>query len=266
MNMQRLAELFRLTGRVALVTDVGVHFSADVAPLLAAAGASVLIADRESSKAEALARAIADEGGHAQVVTTDIEDESSVEALFRQIDDAHGQLDILVNCAGMTANQPLLETSMAQFDDLCSLNLRSTFMLVRDGVRLMKKGGGGRIVNITTMGTLHPVLNGNAAYGASRSGVTAMSRSIALDHAADGILCNNVLPGAIPGKTAFHPTTQAALASGRGLSGPATQERRLPLGYGKGADVAAAVLYLVGPAGSYITGQTLVLDGGFLCT
>jgi NAD(P)-dependent dehydrogenase (short-subunit alcohol dehydrogenase family) len=172
-----------------------------------------------------------------------------------------------VNCAGLSANAPLIETAMAHYDEMQSVNLRATFMLMREAVRLMKAGGhGGRIVSITTIGALHPVLNGNVAYGASRAGVTAMTKSIALDHAADGIRANLVMPGAVYGKTRFHTDTQARLADGAHLSGPIQQPGRLPYGMGDGQDIAAAVLYLVGPSSSYITGQSIVLDGGFLVT
>jgi NAD(P)-dependent dehydrogenase (short-subunit alcohol dehydrogenase family) len=122
---------------------------------------------------------------------------------------------------------------------------------------------GGRIVNVTTMGTLHPVLHGNAAYAASRAGVIAMTRSIAFDYAKERILANTVHPGAVRSKTRFHETLQARLAAGHAF-GPGADPNRLPLGMGNGRDIAAAVLYLVGPSGGYITGQSIVLDGGFL--
>jgi NAD(P)-dependent dehydrogenase (short-subunit alcohol dehydrogenase family) len=192
---------------------------------------------------------------------TDIESEASVVALFDQVKARFGRLDILVNTAGVTANMDLLETPLGIFDEQQSVNQRSTFMLMREGVRHMRAAGnGGRIVNVTTMGTLHPVLHGNAAYSASRAGVVAMTRSIAKDR----ILANCVHPGAVRSKTRFHDTLQARLAAGGRMEGPGADPSRLPLGMGNGQDIAAAVLYLVGPSGGYITGQSLVLDGGFL--
>lgn len=266
MNRPHIQRLFDLSGQVALVTDSGALSSVDVAPLLAEAGATVIVADQNADKTHALVARIQAEGGQAVALPTDIEREDSVVALFQAVQQRFGRLDILVNCAGITANQPLLETTLAQFDDLQSLNQRSTFLLLREGVRLMVAAGhGGRIVNVTTIGTLHPVLHGNAAYASSRAGVTAMTRAIALDHAKQGIRANLVLPGAIAGKTGFHATTQARLAAGGAFSGPGTDfENRHLFGAGQGADIAAAVLYLVSPAGAYITGQSIVLDGGFL--
>jgi meso-butanediol dehydrogenase/(S,S)-butanediol dehydrogenase/diacetyl reductase len=257
--------LFRIDGSVALVTDSGACASPDVAPVLAAAGATVVVADRDPSSIDALVRDIETAGGKACAIPTDIESESSVLALFAQLKARYGRLDILVNCAGVTANQDLLETSLEIFDAQQSVNQRSTFLLMREGVRLMRVASeGGRIVNITTMGTLHPVLHGNAAYAASRAGVIAMTRSIAFDYAKERILANTVHPGAVRSKTRFHETLQARLAAGGTLSGPGADPSRLPLGMGNGRDIAAAVLYLVGPSGGYITGQSIVLDGGFL--
>src|SRR5690606_979986 len=110
-------------------------------------------------KGDALARKINDGGGEAHSFPTDIESEEAMIAAFAKVRDQFGQFDILVNCAGITANQPLLETTMEQFDDLHSINTRSTFIAMREGVRIMKElGNGGSIVNITTIGTVHPTL------------------------------------------------------------------------------------------------------------
>lgn len=264
MNTARLTEMFGLEGKVAVVTDSGGLSSVDVAPVLADAGAAVVIADRDAT-AGALAERIAAAGGRAHAIATDIEDEAQVQALFSQVGARHGRLDILVNCAGVTANQPLLETSTELFDAMISANLRSVFWCMREAVRLMLGQGGGRIINVTTMGALHPVLHGNQAYGSARAGVTMLTKTTAMDHAQDGILANVVMPGAIAGKVRFHDHTRQAMVAGYQLSGPAVDaQRRLPLGMGSGTDIAGAVLYLAGPAGRYITGQGIVLDGGFL--
>lgn len=260
-----LDQLFRIDGKVAVVSDSGACSSPDVAPVLAAAGATVIIADKDPDRVHALARSLDTGGERVLAVPTDIESEASVVALFEAVRARFGRLDILVNCAGVTANMDLLETPLAVYDDQQSVNQRSTFILMREGVRLMRSAGnGGRIVNVTTMGTLHPVLHGNAAYAASRAGVIAMTRSVAFDYAREKILANTVHPGAVRSKTRFHETLQARLAAGGAMVGPGADPSRLPLGMGNGQDIAAAVLYLVGPSGGYITGQSIVLDGGFL--
>ena len=257
--------LFRIDGRVAVVTDSGACASPDVAPVLYAAGATVIIADRDPEAALALAQQVDPTGTRVFAIPTDIESEESVLSLFAEVIARFGRLDILVNCAGVTANMDLLETSIEIFDEQQSVNQRATFLLMREAVRHMLAGGtGGRIVNVSTMGTFHPVLRGNAAYAPSRAGVVAMTRSVAHDYARDGILANCVHPGAVRSKTRFHPQLQARLAAGGAIEGPGADPTRLPLGMGNGRDIAAAVLYLVGPSGGYITGQSLVLDGGFL--
>lgn len=262
-----LESLFGIGGQVALVTDSGACSSIDVAPVLLAAGANVVIADKDPEKTEALARRVDPTGTRVIAIPTDIESELSILALFEQIHARFGRLDILVNCAGVTANMNLLDTPLELFDEQHSVNQRSTFMLMREGVRRMREGGrGGRIVNITTMGTIHPVLHGNAAYAASRAGVIGMTRSIAFDFANERILANCIHPGAVRSKTRFHATLQARLDAGGKMEGPGGDMSRLPLGMGNGQDIAAAVLYLVGPSGGYITGQSIVLDGGFLLT
>ena len=260
-----LDQLFRIDGKVAVVSDSGACSSPDVAPVLAAAGATVVIADEDPDRVHALAHSVDPSGERVVAIPTDIESETSVVALFEAVRAKFGRLDILVNCAGVTANMDLLETPLAVYDDQQSVNQRSTFILMREGVRLMRAAGhGGRIVNVTTMGTLHPVLHGNAAYAASRAGVVAMTRSVAFDYARDKILANTVHPGAVRSKTRFHETLQARLAAGGAIVGPGADPSRLPLGMGNGQDIAAAVLYLVGPSGGYITAQSIVLDGGFL--
>ena len=260
-----LDQLFRIDGKIAVVSDSGACSSPDVAPVLAAAGATVVIADEDPDRVHALAHSVDPSGERVLAIPTDIESETSVVALFAAVRAKFGRLDILVNCAGVTANMDLLETPLTVYDDQQSVNQRSTFILMREGVRLMRASGdGGRIVNVTTMGTLHPVLHGNAAYAASRAGVIAMTRSVAFDYAREKVLANTVHPGAVRSKTRFHETLQARLAAGGSMVGPGADPNRLPLGMGNGQDIAAAVLYLVGPSGGYITGQSIVLDGGFL--
>lgn len=269
MHKKTINKLFDLTGRVAVITDSGALSSIDVAPLLADAGATIVLVEKDADKGAALADRINKDGGEAYSYPTDIEDEQEVIRVCKSIRTKFDRFDILVNCAGVTANQPLLETTMEQFDDLHSINTRSTFLLMREGVRMMMDvGRGGSIINITTIGTLHPTLHGNAAYAPSRIAVTGMSRSIALDFARDRIRVNCVLPGAIAAKTRFHSTTLEAFESGYKFIGPAQDdtERRLPFGYGEGADIAPAVLYLASDASRYMTGQSITLDGGFLLT
>ena len=265
MRLDRLKDLFGIEGKIAVITDCGGLASRDVGPVLADAGATVVVADRDAQSAAAIVEQIKAAGGEAQAIVTDVEQEAQVIALFDQVRKQYGRCDILVNCAGLNANQPLTETTTAIWDEVMSVNLRSTFFCMREAVRLMLEAKrGGRIVSITTIGSERPVLHGNSAYGPSRGGVTNLTQNVAYDYAKDGILANLVLPGAVMGKTRFHESSLAAMQAGYKLSGSGTDPNHLPLGMMKDpTDIAAAVLYLVGPSGSYITGSAITLDGGF---
>jgi NAD(P)-dependent dehydrogenase (short-subunit alcohol dehydrogenase family) len=266
MRIERLRQLFGIEGKIAVITDSGGLSSKDVGPVLADAGAAVIVADSDTQSANAIVEQIKSTGGQAQALATNIEKEAEVVALFERVRKEHGRCDILVNCAGVNANQPITDTTTAVWDEVYSVNARATFLCMREAVKLMlEAGNGGRIVSITTIGSERPVLYGNGAYNSSRGAVTLLTRSTAYDYAKHGILANVILPGAVVGKTRFHETTLARLQAGGSLAGSGTDPNHLPLGMMKDpTDIGAAVLFLVGPSASYITGATLALDGGFL--
>ena len=185
----------------------------------------------------------------------DLGDVESVAAALERVVADHGKLDILVYAATAIGSYPLVDMTLAQWDRLHETNLRGAFVSLREGVRRMTSGAG-RIVAVSTMGSLHPVLHGNAGYGASKAGLNALIRAIAFDHAGQGIRANTVLHGAVP--VGDFPADMPP------VTGPGLDPDRRLLGNGTAEDVAAAILYLVSPAARYITGQTLTLDGGFL--
>lgn len=267
MRVEQLTKRFQLTGKKALITDIACGPAQEVAVLLADAGAEVVIANPEQAMAQGLAETICANGGNACAVPCDLLDEISIKALIEKVVDSHNGIDILVNCAALTLNYPFVETSLAQLDTQFALNLRSPFLLMRETVRQMvAQGRGGRIINISTIGAQHPVLEGNAIYSASRAALNMMSRNVALDHLSDGILVNCVLPGAFRDKVVMHEDSLSRVRAGHSISGPIMQPGRMGLGYGDPQDIATAVLYLAGPSGGFITGQNITLDGGFLLT
>ena len=146
--------------------------------------------------------------------------------------------------------------TVAQWDAIHDTKLRGAFLAIRETIPVMQRNGGGSIVAVSTMGSLHPVLRGNAAYGSSKAGLNALIRAIALDHAPDSIRANAVLCGAVP--------VGAPPSDTQSLGGPATQAGRLMLGMGTAEEAAAAILYLASAAARPISGQTVTLDGGFL--
>ncbi|GAC1572093.1 MAG: hypothetical protein NVS3B5_00740 [Sphingomicrobium sp.] len=180
-------------------------------------------------------------------------DEKSVAALFAM----HPQLDILVNGAIRTGPWTLDNLTMDEWDRVHAVNLRGAFLLMREATRVMRAHKrGGRIINLSTIGSMHPVLHGNFAYGSSRAGTNALTRQFALDFAADGILTNAILVGAI----SSDPFPEGCTLPPQG---PGVKPERLPLGYGKPEDVAPVALLLASAGGRYINGQAIVVDGGF---
>jgi NAD(P)-dependent dehydrogenase (short-subunit alcohol dehydrogenase family) len=234
-----LQSLFGVTGKVALVVGASPAGLA-AASLLQAAGAAVTTLPTQP-----------DETGTG----LDLNNEAAVADAVNRVAAEHAALDIVVYAATRPGTYSFTEMTLGQWDALQCVNLRGAFLVLREAVRHMGTRGG-RIVAISTMGSVHPVLHGNEGYGAAKAGLNALIRSIALDYAAQGILANTVLPGAIP--------VGALPADAISAGGPARQPGRLMLGMGTAEDVAAAVLYLVSPAGKFITGQELMLDGGFL--
>lgn len=256
-----LTRMFGLAGQHALVVDNNGNAGLDIAIALAQAGAAIIFADSDATRVDAAVEAVRAAGGQAVGHVADVEREDDVLALFARIDSDLPRLDIFVSACGLTTNTPLSTMSAAFWDQAQSSNLRCIFLCAREAVNRMHDGG--RIIIVSTIGALHPVLNGNSAYGAARAGALALTRTIAFDYAAQGVRANCILPGAFIGKVANHPDTQAALERGGWPTGPGADAARRPFGFGDAADIGAAAVYLAGPSSSFVSGTALALDGGF---
>jgi NAD(P)-dependent dehydrogenase (short-subunit alcohol dehydrogenase family) len=252
-----IGRLLDLGGKVAIVTGAASGIGRETAKYFANAGASVIVADRDLHGAEAVAAALRSTGANALAVPVDIADEASVSGLMTETTDRFGALDILVNNAAIQDRAMLEDTTIDFWDRMQAVNLRGPFLCVREAAKIMRAAGnGGAIVNVASLGAIHPVMTGLTAYGAAKAGVAALTRNAAMELAAAGIRVNAVLPGGV------------MTEGGRNSSGTAPTGRAIqlpPLGrIGKPEDIAALILFLAGPAAGYITGQSFVADGGFM--
>ncbi len=249
--------------RVALVTGGGRGIGRAVAERLAREGHTVVVAARTAAEVGAVAEAICCAGGKADARTLDITDPALADRTVREIHSAHGGLDILVNSAGASYIAPVLLADPARWRQVLDANLLGAFIISRAVVREMVRAHWGRIVHIGSIaariGTPY-----NAIYAASKAGVEALARSLALEVARAGVTVNAVAPGYV--RTQLFAYTQGALAKLKGVPLERHEEdlvaemptRRLI----EAAEVAAAVAYLVSEEAGAVTGQVLSVDGG----
>ncbi|HTO83165.1 MAG TPA: SDR family oxidoreductase [Methylomirabilota bacterium] len=239
-----------LDGRRALVTGGASGIGRAIALAFAAAGAHVAIADR--ADAGAVVKAIAAAGGRAFVEPVDVADEAAVLGLFAAALPRLGGLDLLVNAAGILFEKPLLETDIAEFDRLMAINLRGTFLVGREALRVMTRQRGGRVINIASE-LAYLGCERMSAYCASKGAVVSLTRSWAREFAPN-ILVNAIAPG--PTDTPMLTTAYMDAATVAGSS-------NVPLGrLGRPEEIAAAALFLADPANSYMTGQCISPNGG----
>lgn len=241
---------------VALVTGGGSGIGAATARALAAEGLRVVVTDVRARSAEDVARSIADAGGTAMSRRMDVSDEREVTAVFADVSKAWDTPVQVAHAAGVLHFAPALETTVASFDDLLRVNLTGTFIVdVVAAKALRSSQQHGAIVNVSS---IHAQLSepSASAYTAAKGGVEAMSRTFASEWASLGIRVNCVRPGAT--RTAlteaiYTPQVLAALAQRIPMQRPATAE-----------EIANALVYLLSPRASYITGTTLDVDGGYV--
>lgn len=241
--------MFDLTGKNVLVTGASGGIGGDIARALHGAGATVALSGTREAPLVALA---AELGARAHVVTCNLSDAASVEALPKAAIAAMGSVDVLVNNAGITRDNLFMRMSDDEWASVLEVNLTSTFRLCRGVLRGMMKARWGRIINISSVvgATGNP---GQANYAASKAGMVGMSKSLAYEVASRGITVNCVAPGFIA--TAM---TEALTDDQKGKI--LTQ---IPAGrMGNADEIAAACLYLASPEAGYVTGATLHVNGG----
>jgi NAD(P)-dependent dehydrogenase (short-subunit alcohol dehydrogenase family) len=252
----------RLEQKVAIVTGAGSRAAGigngrAAAILFAREGAKVLLVDRDATAAEETLRQIREEAGVAEVFTGDVSSAADCRAMVERAVSRWGRLDILDNNVGIEGSGSVVSVTEEEWDRVMRLNVKSVMLTGKFAVPLMAAGGGGSIINISSIGALRP--RGLTPYSTSKGAVIALTRAMAVDHAKDGIRVNCIAPG---------PMYTPMVYSG-GMSGEARERRRRasPLGIeGTGWDIGYAALFLASDEARYITGVVLTVDGGVTLT
>ena len=247
-----------LDGKVAVVTAGGAGIGAATAQCLAREGASVVIADLSGRRAEEMAARIAAGGARTRWIKMDAADPDGVQATIRLAVDVFGRVDVLINNAGMAEVGLLDEVTLESWNRVIAVTLTSAFLGMKYALPVMRRQGGGAIVNTASVSGIAGDY-GLSSYNAAKAGVINLTRSAALENARYNIRVNCVCPGAI--------NTRAAELLGREHADEfrRRQSAAHPLGrMGEAGEIANAILFLASDQSSFITGAELVVDGGLL--
>ena len=250
---------FDLTGRIALVTGAGSGIGAAVASALAAAGARVFATDRDAGTAGATARRIADAGGEADALPLDVTSEQDCQRAAESVLRDGGRLDVLVNNAGIGHVGTMVSTRGEDLDALYAVNVRGVFNVTKAFLPHMLARRAGSVVNIASVGGTVGIPD-RLAYCTTKFAVVGLTKSMALDHAADGIRVNCVCPARVE--------TPFVAARLREYPDPAQAYRQMSATQavgrmGRPEEIAAAVLYLASEEAAFVTGSALMIDGGW---
>lgn len=251
MNLER----FSLKEKVAIVTGAGTGIGKGIATAMAESGARVVLAGRTRSRLDDTADDIGSSGGETLVVEADISSREDREALVASVLDTWKQIDILVNNAGVNVRTPPEDYREEDWDKVISTNLKGTFFLTQLAARHMIERKYGKIIHISSLSAITgiPLI---PAYTAAKGGLASMTYQLAIDWARYNINVNSICPGYI--RT---PLTRAVEESERG----AYILNRVPAGrWGEPEDIAGTAVFLASPASDFLTGQLIVVDGGWM--
>ena len=250
--------MFQLNNKIALVTGGGSGIGKEVCKVLAKQGAHVIVVDLNADSAKGTIDEITSNGNTAEVLTLDVTNQGTVTTAFEKLK----SLDILVNCAGISHIGSATTTNEADFEKVFQVNVKGVYNCLQAGVNVMKKSGGGSIVNISSIAA-KVGLSDRFAYSMSKGAVHAMTMSVAKDYIKDNIRCNSVSPGRV--HTPFVDGFLKKNYPGQEAEMFEKLSKTQPIGrMGLPIEVAHQVLYLCSEEAAFITGSDFSIDGGFV--
>jgi NAD(P)-dependent dehydrogenase (short-subunit alcohol dehydrogenase family) len=252
------SSLFSLKGKTAVVIGGTTGIGHAIALGLADAGAHVVASSRRMEQVEHTADEIAARGGKTLRLTSNVRDRKSIEDLRDAVVESLGKVDILVNCAGITKRAPSLDFPEETWNDILETNLTGTLRGCQVFGSHMLSRGYGRIINIASLSTFVGLFE-VAAYGASKAAVGALTKTLAVEWSRHGVLVNAIAPGL------FRTDLNASLLDGTNRGREFLT--RTPMGrFGKTEELVGAAIFLASEAASFVTGEIIVVDGGFLAS
>ena len=245
----------KLKGKAALITGAAQGIGAAIARLFAAEGAEVFIGDLQAAEGEKTVSEIQKAGGKAHFLTLNVTDEASWIAALEAVVKKAGRLDILVNNAGINIREPIEEMKVENFDKMLAVNVKGPFIGIKHALPILRKGGGGSIINMSSICGLVGHKFTTEAYTITKGALTLMTKSVGVRYAKDNIRCNSIHPS-----TVYTPLVEEMFKD------PEKKAQRfgeIPLGrLATAEDVAYAALYLASNEAAFLSGVALPVDGG----